>query len=107
MPLDWPPEFGRMFVSCLAAAVVARLFLSLCRFLFALARPELRVSPVNGRSARFATRRATGFVTWIALGVITIELVHGLDVRTPTVIAMHRVQRPVADPCRPGRWRSP
>src|SRR4051812_6609778 len=85
MPLDWPPEFGRMFVSCLAAAVVARLFFSLCRFLFALARPELRVIPVNGGWARFAARRATGFIAWTALGVITIKLVHGLDVRTPTV----------------------
>ena len=85
MLFAWPPQFRRLFVSYLAVGVAVRLVLSLCRFLFAPDRPDLRVVPVTEPNARFFTFWTTLFVGWFAFGLITIELLHNLGMELATV----------------------
>ena len=111
MLFDWPPQFRRLFVGYLGAAVVVRLVLSLCRFLFSPGRPELRLVPVTEANAGFLTRWVTIFVAWYALGLITIEILRSLGTDLPTAqvlayilglgllaIALRIVWRPVDVP---------
>ena len=116
MLFDWPPAFRRLFMGFLAAAVIVRLTLSLCRFLFAPGRPEQRVVPMDDGDARLLTRWITVFVAVFALGRIVLELLASLGMDLPSqellssllglvllAIALRIVWRPTPAPSRSGR----
>jgi small-conductance mechanosensitive channel len=116
MLFDWPPAFRRLFMGFLAAAVIVRLTLSLCRFLFAPGRPEQRVVPMDDGAARLLTRWITVFVAVFALGWILLELLASLGMDLPSqellssllglvllAIALRIVWRPTPAPSRSGR----
>ena len=116
MLFDWPPQFRRVFVSYLAAAVIVRLVLSLWRFLFAPGRPERRVVPIGENDARLLTRWLTLFVACFVLGRVTYDILRGLAMDPAMLqlisdvlglgllaIALRIVWRPVAAPSRAAR----
>ena len=71
-------------VGYLAAVLVLRVALAVCRFLFAPARAHLRVVPMGDAAAAFWTRWTTVFVAWFAFGWVTIELLRRLGVSAPS-----------------------
>ena len=82
---SWPPQLRRLVVGYLAAALVLRVALAVCRFLFAPARADLRVVPMGDAAAAFWTRWTTAFVGWFAFGWVTIELLRRLGLSVPSV----------------------
>jgi small-conductance mechanosensitive channel len=114
---SWPPQLRRLVVGYLAAVLVLRVALAVCRFLFAPARAGLRVVPMGDAAAAFWTRWATAFVGWFAFGWVTIELLRRLGLSVPSVrlvayalgvallaIALRMIWRPTGDTGRGTRF---
>jgi small-conductance mechanosensitive channel len=107
---SWPPQLRRLVVGYLAAVLVLRVALAVCRFLFAPARAPLRVVPMGDAAAAFWTRWTTAFVAWFAFGWVTIELLRRLGLSVPSVrlvayalgvallaVALRMIWRPTGD----------
>jgi moderate conductance mechanosensitive channel len=110
---SWPPQLRRLVVGYLAAVLVLRVGLAVCRFLFAPARAHLRVVPMGDAAAAFWTRWTTALVAWFAFGWVTIELLRRLGLGVPAVrlvayalgiallaIALRMIWRPTDDTAR-------